>query len=80
MTELAFVIAVLAAFLAGYKLQRLVSAFKKLQKAIESKQDKKPPVTRSEGTVVLNPYDIADKARMEHEEKLRQLNPNDYDL
>ncbi len=76
MTILAFVIAIVVAFYAGYKYDQLKKMIHNLQQSIKEKADVKRPKPQNK-SVFLDPLDIATQARMEHKALLKRLNPDD---
>lgn len=76
MTLLAFVIAIVASFYAGYKYERLISLVKNLQETIKQKADAKKPVEEDK-SVFVDPTDPVFMAKMEHERIMKTLNPDD---
>lgn len=72
MELLAFAIILCIGFVVGYKYDHIEKALKRLQEGLEAKRDKKQP--DQEKSAMVDPFDLAQKARMEHEELMRTLN------
>lgn len=75
---LAFVLAVIAAFYAGYKYERLLARIKSLRELLDKKQDIKE-VTHKSNTSdsIIDPFDLIQRAKFEHDEQMRKLNPDE---
>lgn len=72
MTELAWVISILAALYIGYSYQRLLQAIRAIKEALPKKVDKPSEEKKSD---ILDPYDVTNRAREEHEAMMKRLNP-----
>ena len=78
MTALAFVLAIVMAFYAGFKYERLLSRIKEIQELIEKKKDKEEIIHKSNiSNSVIDPLDPIQAAKFEHDELMRKLNPNE---
>jgi hypothetical protein len=75
MEALAFVIAVIAAFAAGYEYNRLKRSFMQFREDLKTKADVKKP--QPQGSAFIDPLDLVTKTRFEHEEALKRINPGD---
>ncbi len=80
MTLLAFVLAIVASFYAGYRYERLLASLKSLRSLIESKQDKKETnFTSNTSHAVIDPFDAVQVAKFEHDIQMKILNPEAKD-
>lgn len=78
METLAFVLAVIVAFSAGYRYERLLDSVKNVQKVLKEKANaKKMPI--EDKSIFLDPLDPILQAKMEHDRLLKRLNPEAYD-
>jgi hypothetical protein len=75
MEALAFVIAVIAAFAAGYEYNRLKRSLVQFREGLKAKADVRKPLPNS--SAFIDPLDLATKTRFEHEEALKRINPGD---
>lgn len=79
MVALALVIGLFAAFYAGYKYEKVLASIRDLRELLSHKAEVKPPVKPSNTSdVVIDPFDIVQQAKHEHDEALKKLNP-DYE-
>lgn len=77
MTALAFVLGIIAAFLSGYKYRDLKDTILSLQIALDKKQDIKPKEFKSNtSNSIIDPFDVVQRAKFEHDEEMRRLNPD----
>lgn len=71
---LALVITAAVSFLAGLHYDQLRKTVAKLQEDVKAKADvKKPEPNKS---VFIDPLDPIERARREHDEMMRKINPN----
>lgn len=77
MLALAWVISVCAALYIGYLYRSIVETLKSIEAKVKKKVERKPQEV--EVSTVLDPDDPVQMARMEHEHRMRQLNPETYD-
>lgn len=70
-------LAMITGLFIGYNIERLKHSVKLVQKALKEEVVKKKPVEETKSTIV-DPLDIVAQAQYEHEQKVKQLNP-DYE-
>lgn len=77
MLILAWVISICIALYMGYLYKNILEAIKTLQTTSKNKISRKPQEVES--STILDPDDPIQMARMEHEHRMRQLNPESYE-
>lgn len=77
MLVLTWVISVCAALYIGYLYRNIVETLKSIEAKAKKRVERKPQEV--EVSTVLDPDDPVQMARMEHEHRMRQLNPETYE-
>lgn len=78
METLAFILAIIAAFYAGYKYSKLLAKIDDLRETLAKKAEKKEPLhTSNTSNVVIDPFDEIQKSKFAHDEVMRTLNPDE---
>lgn len=77
MLTLAWIISVCIALYIGYLYRNIIETLKSIESKAKNKVVRKPQEV--EVSTVLDPDDPIQMARMEHEHRMRQLNPETYD-